>query len=970
MKFGKLLSQRMVPEWSDRYIRYKMMKGQLKSISAARESYLHAFEKLKGPDPSDIAGEAFQEMPLTVENMKEDRELYDLLEEDLETVERFYLDQLVAAHKRFYQLLQHCIKMELLEEYTPQAYPLLHDHKFERMGDINPTVFGDATEEDATVVAEEEEQSQDNIDKSSRRSSTGSTGKSKKRGLAQSQQQQQNMYRSGQMSRKSSKQQRQFGAGVIPTRSVSFARSGVDPDSDGMVEIELSELSDGRKRSSVSSRGSVEEEVEQDINDVHVVAEDEWADDKLEDDIDFESDNAGGGQIEGQATSPLGTRLIQMERKRSAAAAAAAEASTSRKPSTTTTSSAAGCETKQRAFRTTPLSPVEKTREHRRDLRRLRRERILYGVRVLRRLRLKKMITRTKATAYDFQDDPAAQGEGAAACEGSDTAPAETEDVITVRMSLDDRTAKTLREFADKDTSPQRGKNEIVVFPNNNMVFTKSTIRHHRKSLVEAFKEFYRGLCLLENFCKLNLSGFDKVMKKHDKLTGTTTRLLYIKRIKAQHRFADMRHLLIIKAETERVFSECFTEGSRQKAMKKLRIPFWQKKKLGWSTFRLVLLLMITMIFIYLGAKDNSGLDHKRADDVFIMFRGMWLLIILNWCWGIDMYTWTKYRVSYALIFLFDMRSHISWQQVMESAAVFTVAWLLFVVCYLLSAISPVPLEWMDDIPYQVFPGCLGLLVVLVMLVQQSTCKYWLIRRLTDLVRLAPEIIRVYKIIVSPVVGVDNFVDIYLASQLTSLVIFLQDVQFSVCFFVSDAWTGDDICMRSRPYAMPLIAAIPFVLRFLQCLRKFIGSRERWHIVNGGKYLSSLAVIICSFFLYFFGHLALLAPWIVAVVVSVGYNFYFDVRYDWGLLDVKSSNWLLRNKLIFPRWWYYVAIALNLLGRCSWALTVSASFFPTTNMIFSTIIATSCEGDWATFSASKTSNCPTRKCAGRRATSR
>lgn len=48
------------------------------------------------------------------------------------------------------------------------------------------------------------------------------------------------------------------------------------------------------------------------------------------------------------------------------------------------------------------------------------------------------------------------------------------------------------------------------------------------------------------------------------------------------------------------------------------------------------------------------------------------------------------------------------------------------------------------------------------------------LERLTDLVCLAPEIIRVYKIMVSPVVGVDNFVDIYLASQLTSLVIFLQ----------------------------------------------------------------------------------------------------------------------------------------------------------------------------------------------------
>ncbi len=59
----------------------------------------------------------------------------------------------------------------------------------------------------------------------------------------------------------------------------------------------------------------------------------------------------------------------------------------------------------------------------------------------------------------------------------------------------------------------------------------------------------------------------------------------------------------------------------------------------------------------------------------------------------------------------------------MESAAVFTVAWLLFVVCYLLSAISPVPLEWMDEIPYQVFPGCLGLLVRSVCRVPCVVCR-------------------------------------------------------------------------------------------------------------------------------------------------------------------------------------------------------------------------------------------------------
>lgn len=50
---------------------------------------------------------------------------------------------------------------------------------------------------------------------------------------------------------------------------------------------------------------------------------------------------------------------------------------------------------------------------------------------------------------------------------------------------------------------------------------------------------------------------------------------------------SDMRHLLILKAETERIFGHCFTENSRQRAMKKLRIPFWQKKRHNWSTFRL-----------------------------------------------------------------------------------------------------------------------------------------------------------------------------------------------------------------------------------------------------------------------------------------------------------------------------------------------------------------------------------------------
>lgn len=157
------------------------------------------------------------------------------------------------------------------------------------------------------------------------------------------------------------------------------------------------------------------------------------------------------------------------------------------------------------------------------------------------------------------------------------------------------------------------------------------------------------------------------------------------------------------------------------------------------------------------------------------------------------------------------------------------------------------------------------------------------------------------------------------------------------------------------------------------------------------------------------------------MLLSVAYNFYFDVRYDWGLLELRAKqNLFLRNRLIFPKWvpgfinnlsvqvvkesnslrflqhqWYYVAIPLNLIGRCSWALTVSASFFPTTNVVFSTVIATVrtlvlrisslrtdtntsnqpnswkwCGEAWPTYSGLRMSSCPILKCAEPCGTSR
>jgi SPX domain protein involved in polyphosphate accumulation len=59
--------------------------------------------------------------------------------------------------------------------------------------------------------------------------------------------------------------------------------------------------------------------------------------------------------------------------------------------------------------------------------------------------------------------------------------------------------------------------NEIVVFPSTAKL-TKEERTRARKTLSFAFKEYYRGLCLLDSYCHVNLEGFNNVLKKHDKV--------------------------------------------------------------------------------------------------------------------------------------------------------------------------------------------------------------------------------------------------------------------------------------------------------------------------------------------------------------------------------------------------------------------------------------------------------------------
>ncbi|KAL6064678.1 Xenotropic and polytropic retrovirus receptor 1 [Balamuthia mandrillaris] len=451
------------------------------------------------------------------------------------------------------------------------------------------------------------------------------------------------------------------------------------------------------------------------------------------------------------------------------------------------------------------------------------------------------------------------------------------------------------------------------------------------KTLKTAFQEHYRGLCLLEQYCMLNTEGFDKALKKHDKHLGTRVRYKYFVQIRKDHQFVQMKQLYLLKTETEKLFCSAFSPNCRKKGMQKLRIPE-KRPGLGWSTFRFGLfggaslaLMVVLACLCFALELDDSESPHRpeRLDSMLVVYRMIFVLLLMVWVWGVDAYIWTKNRISYAFIFRFDSRSHIRWQNLLEAAAGFTIMWTFSFTMYLLSEVDVPPFGWLQDVPFQLFPFSLLVLAGLMIIAQQVKARWWLVRSLTRTV--------------SSPFSRPLFPDIYIAEQLCSLVLFFNDLQYSLCFFLSDAWTGDDVCSDISPYVRPCITALPYFWRLMQCLRNYNDDRRRWsHLMHALTYVSAITIILAATLFSFLtsppSSSSSASPefiwwivfWVALMVVGVVYTSFWDIKKDWNLGDATASHKFLRDHIIYSPWYYYSAMISNCLMRGLWALTISS----------------------------------------------
>ncbi|KAL2828766.1 EXS family-domain-containing protein [Aspergillus cavernicola] len=196
-----------------------------------------------------------------------------------------------------------------------------------------------------------------------------------------------------------------------------------------------------------------------------------------------------------------------------------------------------------------------------------------------------------------------------------------------------------------------------------------------------------------------------------------------------------------------------------------------------------------------------------------------------------------------------------------------------------------------------------------------------------------------------------KFGDILLADVLTSYAKVIADLVITFCMFFSS-----DTSSTSKPdrhcgsdYTVPLLVAIPSIIRLRQCFIEYVRVRRGYrhgnsgaqHLANALKYATAFPVIIFAatlrnyspFVFHGISEVTLSRLLYIFSFINSTYSFYWDVTKDWDLTLLSESRnddeypFGLRRYRYFTDQQYYMAIAIDFGIRFSWMSRFVPGFY-------------------------------------------
>ncbi|KAF5454757.1 hypothetical protein F2P56_024400 [Juglans regia] len=476
--------------------------------------------------------------------------------------------------------------------------------------------------------------------------------------------------------------------------------------------------------------------------------------------------------------------------------------------------------------------------------------------------------------------------------------------------------------------TPRSTIKNILHYPmQTKLNFSRKNLMKAEEQLKRAIIEFYQKLRLLKSFSFLNILAFSKIMKKYEKITSRDASKSYLKMVDNSI-LGSSDEVTKLMDRTEAAFIKYFSNSNRTRGMNILRST--AKRERQRTTFSMGLFAGATLILaLILIIRARNLMNNKGAtqymENMFPLYSLFGFIVLHMLMYAANIYFWRRYRVNYSFIFGFKQGTELGYQQVLL---------LSFGLAALALALASVPLNLdMERDPKMnyykaltdLLPLSLVLLVVIILLfpfnIMYRSSRFFFLTCLFHCI-CAP----LYKV---------TLPDFFLADQFTSQVQALRSLEFYICYYGwGDYKHRQNTCKKSDVFNTFyfIVAVIPYLSRLLQCLHRLFEEKDAMQGYNALKYfLTSVAVTMRTAYKPDKGLGWRMLAWIFSAIAAI-VSTYWDLVVDWGLLQRKSKNQWLRDKLLIPHKSVYFGAmlskrlqlekVLNVVLRFAWLQTV------------------------------------------------
>jgi len=168
-----------------------------------------------------------------------------------------------------------------------------------------------------------------------------------------------------------------------------------------------------------------------------------------------------------------------------------------------------------------------------------------------------------------------------------------------------------------------------------------------------------------------------------------------------------------------------------------------------------------------------------------------------------------------------------------------------------------------------------------------------------------------------------EFADFWMGDQWCSLTFTLSNLYFVGCAYQANWDNVWNTCNLGWRWGLPFfLTSLPSIIRLIQCIKRWADSGLKIHLINGGKYTSSIVAYVAYYMWRHNGgqrdHYFVI--WCMFATINSTYTSSWDLTMDWSLLRPHAKYKFLRTELVYTRYIpaYYFAIVSNVFIRFIW----------------------------------------------------